>query len=211
MQSEPPVPRGTAVVLFALEHDVHANQTPGVIMDYDAARERYRVAVRSSVRPADATEQGSVLINVRRENFVLVAPASMEEWLLASLEMVHDAQAKELGRLHGRELVRRLQAVLSTLPTMCAKGSGERRQVCTGATIEDDLSVLLDVQRCRTHDGQHMRSLSAEHLAKRQALTKTAEAACMRVKALRAQLEARSETELHHRPRWPTSCRPHTR
>ena len=49
MQSEPPVPRGTAVVLFALEHDVHANQTPGVIMDFDAARARYRVAVRSSV------------------------------------------------------------------------------------------------------------------------------------------------------------------
>ena len=80
---------------------MHANQTPGVIMDYDAARERYRVAVRSSVRPADATEQGSVLINVRRENFVLVAPASMEEWLLASLEMVHDAQAKELGEWAG--------------------------------------------------------------------------------------------------------------
>ena len=197
MQSEPPVPRGTAVVLFALEHDVHANQTPGVIMDYDAARERYRVAVRSSVRPAAATERGSVLINVRRENFVLVAPASMEEWLLASLEMVHDAQAKELGRLHGRELVRRLQAVLSTLPTKCAQGSSAKKTGETGATVEDDLSVLLDVQRCRTHDGQHMRSLSAEHLAKRQALTKTAKAARMRIETLRAQLEARHDDD------WP--------
>ena len=79
MQSEPPVPRWTAVVLFALEHDVHANQTPGVITDYDATRERYCVAVRSSVRPAAAAaaggESGSVLLNVRREHFVLVAPA----------------------------------------------------------------------------------------------------------------------------------------
>ena len=80
------------------------------------------MAVRSSVRPAAATERGSVLINVRRENFVLVAPASMEEWLLASLEMVHDAQAKELGRLHGREPVQRACELQSLGPPTGTRG-----------------------------------------------------------------------------------------
>ena len=117
----------------------------------------------------------------------------MEEWLLASLEIVHDTQVKELARLHGREPVRRLLAALSIAADDVRQGvEREHGRNCRGRPLRAARRPALP----HKNDGQHIRSLSAEHLAKRQALTKTANAARMRVKQLRAQLEAHGETEL---------------
>ena len=78
-------------------------------------------------------------------------------------EMVHDAQAKELGRLHGRELVRRLQAVLSTCggtpsvgcvaSTEDGKGTSFSGISCTA----DDAAVLTAAVR------EYMRDQSIAH------------------------------------------------
>ena len=149
------VQNGSKVVLFGLIKHAHANQSPGVVQGYDARRERYSVRVRRRVRMYAA---GEIIeeYNVRRDNFIIVRPASMDDWIHASVRAVNDVQCATLAAVHGSAAVDALVAVLSPSPSMKSYGN--------------ELSMLVDNLHRARERRSHKRGVASSDGAKRAAI-----------------------------------------
>tara|TARA_B110000046_G_scaffold111145_1_gene118361 strand:+ start:323 stop:2818 length:2496 start_codon:yes stop_codon:yes gene_type:complete len=151
------VSAGSRVVVFGLIAHAHANQSPGIVQGYNASSDRYTVRVgRRFTMNAHAAGPVIDVINVRRDNFVIVRLASMEDWIHASVRAVNDEQCATLAAVHGSAAVHALVAVLSPSPSE--------------KTYGEDLSLLVDnLHRAKTRN-PCMRSVASQNGAKRAAL-----------------------------------------